>query len=186
MRDLTASEKRTIRLGAIGLAAYLVLFFGVNVWRYGERQQADYERLSRRVATLHAQLERQTARSLRLEKLKQRFRIEPAGLSPDTLVAEASAAIQRAAMGGGVQLGPLRESPGRPSAKELASMKLEGFGPVPAILAIVPRLETLGYPLLIDSVQFDQDPSKPMMLKVSLSIIILDYAHWEIAKGPHA
>jgi hypothetical protein len=186
MRKLNASEKRTIRLGAIALAAYLVLYLGLSVWRYSQQRQADYQRLTSRVAALHQQLDRQTTRALRLEKLKQRFHIEPAGLSPDNLVAEASSAIQKAATSGGVQLGPLRESPGRPSAKELASMRLEGVGPVPAVLALLPRLETLGYPLLIDSVQLDRDPTKPMMLKISLSIVVLDYAHWEAEKGRRA
>ena len=179
MRALTPSEKRTIRLGALAIAIYLVLFFGVKIWRYGERQRADYQLLVRQVETLHHQVDRQNTRALRLEKLKREFHLEPTGLAPETLVAEASAAIQNAATAGGIQLGPIRESPARPSAMELASMRLEGAGPIPAVLALLPRLQTLGYPLLIDSVQFDQDPSKPMMIKVSLSIILLDYDHWE-------
>jgi hypothetical protein len=94
-------------------------------------------------------------------------------------VAEASAAIQQSALTGQVQLGPIRESPPRPSAKELASMQLEGIGPVPAVMKFLHRLETLGYPLILDSVQINPDATKPGMVKLNLTIVILDFEQWK-------
>jgi hypothetical protein len=114
-----------------------------------------------------------------LEKLKENFHIDPAKLSKATLVAEASAAIQKAATSGGIQLGPVRESPARASAKELASMQLEGMGPPPAILGLLHRLTTLGYPFVIDTVQVNPETTRPGMLKVNLTIVILDFDQWK-------
>jgi len=97
-----------------------------------------------------AQRFRQDLHPMRTERFSLRNwrsarHIIPAKLSKPTLVADASAAIQKAATSGGVQLGPIRESAARPSAKELAAMQLEGLGPIPALLSFLYRLETLGY-----------------------------------------
>ncbi len=85
-------------------------------------------------------------------------------------------------------------------------MQLEGMGPVPALMDFLHRLEGLGYPLIIDSLQFSIEtgrpggagggggPAAPMgpggpggpPLKMSLSIVILDYEAWKKQEVPHA
>ena len=105
--------------------------------------------------------------------------MDPGKLSKASLVAEASAAIQKAARNGGVQIGPVRESPARTSATELTSMQLEGVGPVPAVMTLLHRLETVGFPLIVDSVQINPEPSRPGTLKLSLTIVILDFDQWK-------
>ncbi len=179
MRPLTDHEKRTIRIAAIGLAVYLVLFLGVRGWRGLEARRSEYQKLVRDGDRLKQELRPYENKILLLEKLKETFHIDPSKLSKATLVAEASAAIQKAAASGGVQLGPIRESPARASSKELASMQIEGFGPVPAMMTLLHRLETLGYPLMIDSVQINSEPAKPGMIKVNITIVILDYEQWK-------
>src|SRR2546425_8475139 len=37
MRTLTAREKRTVRIAAMGIAVYLVVFFGARVWRWFDK-----------------------------------------------------------------------------------------------------------------------------------------------------
>jgi len=78
----------------------------------------------------------------------------------------------------GREPGPVRESPARPSSKELASMQIEGTGPVPAVMGMLSRLESVGYPLIIDSVQLTTD-MRPGQLKLSLTILILIAARRE-------
>ena len=112
--------------------------------------------------------------------------MEPQKLAKATLVAQASAAIQNAAKGGAIQLGPLRESSGRASAKELASIQLEGSGPVPAVLSFLHQLETLGFPLLVDALQMTPDTTKPGQLKVTMTIVILDFDQWKDSEVPRA
>ena len=179
MRTLTDHEQRTIRIAAVAVGIYLVLFIGLSVWKRLETRRSAYQKLVMDARSLKRELEPYENRALLIEKLKETFHFDPLKLSKATLVAEASAAIQKTAQSGGVQLGPIRESAARPSAKELASMQLEGFGPVPALLTFLHRLETLGYPLLLDSVQISSDPTKPGMVKVSLTIIILDFDQWK-------
>jgi hypothetical protein len=177
MTALSNSEKRTLRLGSIALGIYLVLFGGFSICKKMEKWRTDYAKLSMDAENLRREVQPYENKVLLLEKLKGS--LDPSKLSKTTLVADASSAIQKAAMTGGVQLGPIRESPPRPSAKELASMQLEGMGQPRSMIAFLQRLNLLGFPLLLDNVQISADPTKPGMVKLSLTIIILDYEQWK-------
>src|SRR5579872_2104744 len=161
MRTITDREKRTIRIAATGISIYLVLFFGARVFKYFETRRAQYQQLVKEAQNLKLELKPYEDRVLVVRKLMENFRLDPAKLSRDSVVAEASAAIQKAAASGGLGLGPIRESSARPSARELASMQLEGSGPIPAVMTFLHRLETLGYPLILDSIQINSDPTRP-------------------------
>ena len=54
----------------------------------------------------------------------------------------------KSAKSGGIQLGPIRESLMRGSGGGLATVQLEGSGQVPAVLAFLSGLNTIGFPLL--------------------------------------
>lgn len=179
MHTLTDREKRTVSMAGAGLAIYLLLFFGVRGGKQLEARRVDYQKLVREAQRLKLELEPYENRALLLEKLKETYRIDPLKLSKAKLVAEASAAIQKAALSGGIQLGPIRESAARPSARELTSMQLESSGPVPALMTFLHRLQTLGYPILLDSMQVSSDPAKPGLIKLSLTIVILDFDQWK-------
>ncbi len=186
MPALNQREKRTIQFAAIGLTAYLVLFFGLKLVNKMERTRRDYADLQTEALRLKREIAPYENRVLLTQKLKELFHIDPQKLSKTTIVAEASAAIQKVAGNGGVQLGPIRESGGRASAKEAASMQLQGTGPVQAIMTLLHKIDTLGYPLIVDSLQFSPDPTKPGMLKVNMTIVILDFEQWKKEEGPSA
>lgn len=185
MRALTPHEKRTVRLGGMAIAIYLLAFGAFQAWKSIARTRADYQQLASQADHLKQEVKLYDDRVLVLKKLMETLRLDPAKLSRTSLVAEASSAIQKAALGGGVQVGPVRESPGRPSSKELASMQLEGTGPVPAVMGLLSRLESVGFPLIIDSVQLTPD-MRPGQLKVNLTILILDFDQWAKEGLPHA
>ena len=185
MPTLTTREKRTVRLAGAAIAVYLVLFFGLRGWKNLEARRSEYQQLQTDALRLKRELQPYENRVLLAQKLKETFRMDLQKLSKATLVAEASAAIQKAAGSGGVQLGPVRESPARASAKELASMQIEGTGAVPAVMTLLHRLETLGYPLVVDSVQISPD-AKPGMIKINLTIVILDFEQWKGEEVPRA
>lgn len=186
MRPLTDHEKRTLRLAAGFLVVYLACFFGLRGYKQLETRRTEYQQLQLDAQRLRRDILAGENKALLTQKLKDAFQLDLLKLSRTTVVAEASAAIQLAAAGGGIQIGPVRESPARPSAKELASMQLEGVGPVPALMKFLHRLESLGYPLVVDSLQLTPEASKPGMLKMSLSIVILDYESWKKLEVPHA
>ncbi len=179
MPSLTERDKRTLRMAAIAIAIYLVLFFGWRGWSRLEAKRHEYQRLVKEAQKVKQELQPYENKVLLLEKLKETFRFDPPKLSKATLVADASAAIQRAAQAGGIELGPIRESSARTAARELASMQIEGVGPVPATVSWLHRLETLGYPLILDSVQITPAAGKPGMVKMVLTVVILDFEQWK-------
>jgi hypothetical protein len=181
LRALTPREKRTIRFAGIGLAVYLTLFGGFQVWEFLGRQRSEYQNLLREAEVLKQEIRVYDLRAQTLKKLMENSRLDPAKLHKVSLVAEASAAIQKAAMSGGVQFGPIRELPARPSNKELASIQMEAMGQVPMLMALLHRLEGLGYPLIVDSVQVSADVRQPGMVKLSLTVVILDFDQWKEA-----
>ena len=185
MRALTNHEKRTIRFAAVGISIYLLLFGGVRCWKYLEKKHADYQQLVKQASGLRQEVLPYENKVLLVKKLMESMRVDPAKLSRASVVGSASSAIQKAAATGGLKLGPIRESPARPSTKELASMQLEGAGPVPAVTAFLHRLDTLGFPLIVDSVQLSPEP-RPGMLKLNLTIIILDFDQWKKEEVPNA
>jgi hypothetical protein len=186
MPALTQRDQRTIRMAVVAIACYLALFYGGRVWRHFEGGRAEYFKLLKEAARLKGDIQPYENKVLLVEKLKDAFHIDPSKWSKATLVAEASAAIQKAAMSGGVQLGPIHESASRATGRELASMQLEGFGPVPAVMAFLHSVETCGYPLTLTSIQLGSDPTKPGMIKVSFTILIWDFDQWKSEEARHA
>jgi hypothetical protein len=186
MRTLTQSEKRTLRLAGVGIAIYLAAFGGIKVWKFFEKKRADYRQLVTEAQNLRREVQRYDGKIAVVKKLMEGFHMDPAKLTRATVVAEASAAIQKAATSSGVQLGPVRESPARPSSKELASIQFEGSGPVQAAMGLLNRMETCGYPLIIDSAQITADPMRPGQIKISLTIVILDFDQQKNEEAPHA
>lgn len=223
MRPLTPREKRTVRIGLAAIVIYLAFFVGLHGWKSFSKRRSDYQQLVKEAQGLRQEVQPYESKALLVKKLMEDFRLDPAKLSRVSLVAEASAAIQQAALSGGVQLGPIRESPGRPSTHELASVQLEATGAVPALMALLHRLDHLGYPLMVDSVQISSPmagqpgaigpmgPSGPMgartamgpmrlpgaiapmapmgppgMIKLSLTIVILDFDQWKSEVMPNA
>jgi len=184
MRTLTPREKRTVRLGGAAIAIYLALFCGLQGWKFVAKKHSEYQRLLTEAQNLRRQVELYQRKVLHIQKLMEGFRMDPAKLARPSVVAQASAALQSAALGGGVQIGPIRESPGRPSSKELGSIQLEAAGPAPALLKFVQQTHSLGYPLVIDSLQIGSEPAKPGQVKLTLTIVILDFDQWK-QESPH-
>ncbi len=179
MRALAPNEKRTLRRAAIAIAIYLVLFGGYQCWKYLNAKRVDYRKLVQEANTIKREVQPYQEKASVVKTLMESFRLDPARLSKSSIVADASAAIQKAATSGGVQLGPIRETSARSSNKELANMQIEGSGPVPSLMAFLHNIQSLGYPLVIDSIQIHGDPSKPGAVKVSLTILILDFDQWK-------
>jgi len=178
-RPLTDRERRTLRFGGIGIAVYLVLFFGLQIWSYAQRRRTDYQRLLREAAVWNDKLAVYDEKVRMTQDLMEKFRMDPGKLSRTSLVAQASAAIQQAAMQGGVQLGPVRETPSRASGKELTGIQLEGMGPAPSILGFLETLGTLGFPLVTETIQMSPAPMGPAQVKVSLTLLLLDFEQWK-------
>ncbi len=186
-RTLNDREKRLVRYASIGIAIYLALFGGFKVWTFFEKKRTDYLKLAQEARDLRKQTDPYKDKVLVVKKLMEDFHMDPAKLKKDTVVSEASAAIQKAAKSGGLQLGPIRESPAHGSGLMLATMQLESSGQVSAILTFLASLNSIGFPVVVDSVQFTADNSRPGQVKMNLIILILDFDQQKpTAEAAHA
>ena len=179
MRALTSSEKRTARVGGVLLAIYLAVFYGLRGAQYLESKLAEYRDVSLLAEELNVQVLREKSKSQRLEKLVSSWRIDLKNLGRKTLVGEALAALQSSAQTSGVQLGPLKELPGRSSARELALLQLEGAGSTEGILQFLHGLSALGFPLVVDSLQLKTAGKEPGQVSFSLAVAVLDSSGWK-------
>jgi hypothetical protein len=187
MRPLNDREKRTVRIGGLSIAIYLVLFFGLQVWKQAQRQRDAYRQLLRDATALREKLTVYADKASVTGDLMEQFKFDPAKISRATLVAEATAAIHQSALSGGMQLGPIRETPARAAARELSAVQLEGMGPVPAVLRFLETVGNLGFPLVADSLQLSPAPGGPGMVKMTVTLVILDFDQWKAnQEKPHA
>ena len=186
MRTLSTSEKRTIRYAAIGISIYLVLFFGVKVWKLFSSQRTEYLQMVSDARLLKIETGSDADKAVVTKKLMDEFHLDPATLTTNSAVADASAAIQKAAMSGGVMSGSIRESAGHSSAKELATIEFAGSGQVTSVMSFLHQLPLLGYPLVIDSMEIIADPMQPGQIKLNLTISVLDFEQWKKAEATHA
>ncbi len=182
MRKLTPRERRTIRLGAAGLAVYLVLFYGGRGWKLLEAKREEYSRLSLEAEKLKLEVLREKVKALRLEKLRRDHPVDFKGLRASTLVSDATAAIQKSAQALGLALGTCRETPGRSSGKELSVLQIEGKGPTAGALQFVHGLGFLGFPLVVDWLQIKTKGMQPGQIGLSLGVAVLDMTAWKSAE----
>lgn len=186
MRNLTPREQRMLQYGGMGIGIYLLLFFGFHVWRMVERRRADYKDLVAQARSLKSEIEAYQTKALVAEKLMNEYHVDPSKLSAASVVAQASAAIQTEAGADGVGLGTVRETPAQTGGLELATIHIDGSGQVAGMLKLLDRLQRLGYPLIIDSVQMTSQPMQPGRIKFDMTITILDFNQWKNQEATHA
>ncbi len=175
MMQLSDSDKKTLRLGAIVIAVYLVLFYGGMGIKKLRARQTDYKKLVQQSEQLRIDLMKYETDMLKLAKLKKSFQFDPLMEGQETLVSEVSAAIQKSAQMNGVKLSMVNETGARPSASIRASMRLEGEGPMQGVIKFLDGLDRLGFPITVDSVQLNANPRSPGGLKINLEALILDF-----------
>jgi hypothetical protein len=186
MRAFTDSEKRTIRLGLVALALGLLLAGGLWSAKRLQARRASYHALLVQARDVRDEIDRYHDKAALAQKLMDNFHLDPMTLARTSLVAQASAAIQKASGESGVAAGAIRESPAHTASREIASIQFEGTGPVNAVMALLYKLERAGSPLIIDSVRITPDSHRPDALKVSLTIIVLDFDQWKAGGQPNA
>jgi hypothetical protein len=186
MRTLTDQEKRTVRLAFTVLVAGLVLAGRLWCARRLNDRRAAYQALLVEAQDVRDEIDRYQDKAAVAQKLIDNFHLDPMTLARTSLVAQASAAIQKASTESGVAPGSIRETAARSASKEAASIQFEGSGPVPAVMALLYQLERAGSPLIIDSVRIASDPRRPGAVKVNLTIVVLDFEQWKNGGGPNA
>ena len=98
--SLTDREKRTLRFAGIGIAIYLALFGGFEVWKYFENKRSAYLQLAQEARDLRQRTLPYQEKVVVVKKLMDYFHLDPARLKKASVVSDASAAIQQAARAG--------------------------------------------------------------------------------------
>jgi len=186
-RQLTAKEKRTIRFAAAGVALYLVLFYGSALFSSFGAGHGAYDEAVREARDLRNVLKPYPSRIETVSNMMARFQMDPASLKRASLVADANAAIQKTAGSCGVTFGPIRETPGRSSAKEAGSIQFDGSGQIPGVMAFLHQLDSVGYPVVVDSIQLNPEQGRPGGLHVNFTVVVFDFDAWKTKEEqPHA
>src|SRR5262249_42843110 len=123
MRTLTDQEKRSIRRATIAIAIYLLLFCGYQMWNFLHHRRVEYLKLVADADALKPQAKMYQDRADVAKRMMQDYHLDPAKLTRETIVGEASSAIQKAASASGIQVGAVRESASRGSGDEIATMQ---------------------------------------------------------------
>lgn len=177
--NISERDQRTLRFAGIGIALYLVLFYGVLGWKKLEARRASYEQLKRDAQGVAQMMDPYETKLLLIEKLRGTSGVDPSKLTRETVVALASADIQKVALSSRLKVASIREAPGSSTGRELAAMRMEAVGQVKSVMGLLHQLKTVGYPLVIDSMELTQDKRRPGNLKVSLQLVILDFEQWK-------
>jgi len=143
------------------VGAYLAVFCAYQVARFASRQRSEYRLLQADARAIKERAKLYEDRVSVIKKLMEGFQMDPMRLSRTTVVAQANAAIQRTAMVSGIAVGIVRESQGQAARKELAIIQLEAQGPAPGLLKFLHQMDSVGYPILIDSLQVGSDSASP-------------------------
>jgi hypothetical protein len=178
-RQLTPKEKRTIRIAAVCLIIYLALLYGSGVCSFFTERREAYDKLVQQARDLRDVIKPYEEKIATATNLMDRFRMDPAKLKRASVMAEASSAIQQAAASEGVGVGPIRETAGRPSAKEAGSIQFEGNGQIASVMDFLHHMDHIGYPVIIDTLQITSDPRMPNGIKVNMTIVVLDFDAWK-------
>jgi hypothetical protein len=179
-------DRRTVRIAALAIAVYLLLFGGFKAWSYCEQKRTDYRQLQATAKELRNRAIAYQQKAILLEKLMDDLHLDPARLAREKTMSGASEAIQKAAMARGFGIGSIRETAAHGSSQSLATVQLEGAGPPAAALAFLAGLNTIGFPVVVDSVQF-ASMGAPGVMKMNLTLTILDFSKQTGAREvPHA
>lgn len=186
MRALNDHEKRTIRFASVILVLGLVLAACLWSVRRLQARRAAYHVLLLEARDVRDEIGRYQDKAQVAQKLIDTFHMDPLTLTRNTLVARASAAIQKASFEAGVAPGAIRETAARGASKEMATIQFEGTGPAPSVMALLYQLERAGCPLVIESMRITSDPHKPGGVKLNLTIVVLDFDQWKPEAQPNA
>jgi hypothetical protein len=177
MRQLSDRERRTIRIAAIGIGAYLVIFAVVKTVGWLEGQRASRVALKRELAAVRLEGLKERRKQVRLEVLRRRWGLDLPRTAEPTVVGDARVAIEKAARACGTGLRIAAESPGRRRAHELAVFQVSGGGNDSGFVKLIHRMCHLGYPVAIDNVEVKAG-RQPGTVTFSFSIALVDYATW--------
>jgi len=173
-------EKKLVQFTAIGLAVYLILFFGKDYFGILEKKRTDFIQMEKAITSAQVKLRKSANQPLLLEQSRKKLNLEVRSLSSAELVGKTSQAIQQTAKSSGIKIGPLRES----SSIGISSLKFEANGKAESMLKFLRGIRSCGYPVVIDSMQVTVPEGKKGNVSFNLAIGIIDFKNWKKPGAP--
>ena len=179
MRALTEREKKTVRLAAIGLVGYLVIFYGFKGWNALRDREAHVEQLRLDASLLETRILKEQRKDKRLKELRKSLAIDLEKLDDGTLVTDTRVAIGAAAKSRGVGIGPTKEAPARSDGSTLTTLQFGGGGGISNVADFIYSLPRLGFPLAIERVQITAETKKPGNVRFTMTVSVLSVQAWK-------
>ena len=186
LESLSEKDRKTLKYGALIIVVYLSLFYGRSILAMFEGSRVQYFEQweeARDLGDLFASYEN---KGLKVEKLRHQYQLNVNQLSSTNLVGQAGRSIQELVKQSEYKLGQIRETLGGGGNGIAATFQLEANGPLKSLMPLLHRLQTTGYPLIIESLSLRTDKRKQGEVQWSATVIVLDYSKWKSKGGNRA
>jgi len=179
VRDLTRRERRTVRIGAIVLVAYLGIFYGMKGWHWLEDRRDAHDELRIQAAEISAGILRERARARRMRELEIALGFDPRATGGEKIVQAARADLEKLAVAQKVQVGTLRELEGHSRQGESRRFQVSGTGLMIAVAGFVDGLRALGHPIVVDRLAIDTSGLAGGVVRFTLDLVLADFDEWK-------
>ena len=175
---LNERERRTVLRAGFFLLAYLLLFYGIQGWRFLEASRLEHASLRDAIRSADSETTLRGARLVAVARLEKELGFRLADLGGEAVIPKTLTAIQTAAKESGVSLDAEREVRGGASAGELAKFHFEAGGSVDSVASFLHRLRHLPFPVATGSLSLTRSPSGQGAVRLSVTVAVLDYDTW--------
>lgn len=182
MRPLNDREKRLIRVMAIAVGIYLVLFYGRGFLASFEETRAEYELTRVQAQTVNTKILREVKKHKTLAKLRERHPVAFEALAEPTVVGDARVALEKLARACGCSLSIQKELSARSRTNEHCVFQISGGGKAKSVAKLMHNLAHSPYPYSLENVEIKAS-KKPEMLSYSFTLALLRYDTWVEPKG---
>ena len=186
LASLSEKDRKTIRYGAAFIGVYLCLFYGGTLLSALEGSRTEYFQQLEEAQRLGELFRTYETKVLKIEKLRHQFRLNVHALSSTNLVGNAGRTIQDLVKQSEFKMGQIRETLGGTGNGLAATFQLEAEGPLKSFMPLLDRLQSTGYPLIIESLTVLTDKRQRGKVQWSATITVLDYNEWKSKGGNRA
>lgn len=184
--SLSEKDRKTIRYGAMIIVVYLTLFYGRTILSAFESSRVNYFAQLDEAKALEELFSSYENKVLKVEKFREQYQLNVRELSSTNLVGNAGRAIQDLVKESDFKLGQIRETLASGGTASAATFQVEGTGPLKSLMPLLHRLQSTGYPMILDTLSIRTDEKKRGHVLWSATIVVLDYAQWKTKGGNRA
>ncbi len=186
LESLSEKDRKTLRYGAVIIVVYLSLFYGRSILAAFESSRVAYFEQLEQAEDLEEIFRSYENKVLKIEKYRDQYHLNVRALSNTNLVGNAGRALQELVKQSKFKIGQVRETLASGGSANAATFQVEGSGPLKSLMPLLHRLQSTGYPMIIDTISIRTDEKKRGNVQWSATIVVLDYRKWKAKGGNRA